>query len=88
METQKMARQVVKFQQTMFDNAFKTVCSIQDQTEEMTKTFMDQMGWMPEDGVKAFRDSIEIYKKARESYKKAVDDGFDRMEELFNGSRA
>jgi hypothetical protein len=87
MENAKIAIQMVRFQKTLFENSFDTVCAIQDQTEEMTNNVLDQMAWIPEEGVKAFQDSVDIYKKARDSYKKAVEEGFDKLEEIVQNGK-
>ncbi len=84
MEPGKIAKQMILFQKTLFENNFAAMNAVQDQTEKIFNTFMDQLPWVPEEGKKAVNDSVKFYKKAREDYKKAVDDGFAKMEELFS----
>lgn len=60
------------------------MCAVQDQTEQMTDTMLKQMNWLPDEAKKSIRDAVDMYRKARESYKKSVDEGFDRMEEMFS----
>jgi len=83
METGKMAKQMITFQKSVFENAFNAMSMVQDQTEKMTGDFLGQLPWVNEEGKKALSNSIEFYKKARTDFKKAVDDGFTKMEELF-----
>jgi sugar-specific transcriptional regulator TrmB len=78
-----IARQMIDFQKTTFDNTFNTIVKIQDQAEKMTAEAMSQMTWLPEEGRKAIDNSIEMFKKARDDYKKAVNDGFAKIEEIF-----
>jgi hypothetical protein len=85
METEKIANQMISFQRTLFDSSFNAVKMAQDQTEKMTNSFMDKLSWIPEDGKKAVNDSADFYKKARDDFKKSVDDGFTKMEEMFAG---
>ncbi len=83
MEPGKMALQMISFQRTLFESTFSAMCTVQDQTEQMTNTFLKQMNWMPEETRKSINDSVEMYKKAREDFKKSVDQGFEKFEEIF-----
>jgi hypothetical protein len=56
---------------------------IQDQTETLANTMLNQASWMPEEGKKAIRDWVDSFKKGREEYKKAIDDAFGKVEEFF-----
>ena len=70
MESKKIAKQLVEFQKATFNNAFTALVMVQDQTEAMFKSMMSQVPGMPEEGKK----------KGRETYKKAVDDGFEKLD--------
>ena len=83
METGKVATQMLSFQKTLFENSFSAMCTIQEQTEKIADTFLKQMTWIPEEGKKTIRDSFDMYKKARDTFKKSVDDGYSRLEEMF-----
>ena len=56
---------------------------VQDQTETMSKSLLEQAAWLPEEGKKAINDWIEACKKGREEYKKLVDDAYKKVEALF-----
>jgi hypothetical protein len=83
MEPGKMAKQMITFQRNLFENTLKTLGALQEQTEAMVSTFMAQVPWIPEEGKKAMGEAMGMYKKAFEDYRKAVSDGFSKMEELF-----
>ena len=83
MEPGMFPKQVLTYQRSLFESAFNAMCAVQDQTEQMTETMLKQMNWMPEEAKKSLRDTVEMYKKARENYKKSVEEGFDRMEDMF-----
>jgi hypothetical protein len=83
MEPTTMAKQTLAFQRSLFENSFTAMKMVQDQTEKMLSTFLGQMSWVPDEGKKAITESIEFYKKARDDFKKAVDNGFAKMEEMF-----
>jgi hypothetical protein len=83
MEPGKIAKQMIAFQKTLFENSFNAMVMIQDQTEKMTETFLERLPWLPEEGKKAVTESIGFYKNSREDFRKAVDEGFEKLEELF-----
>ncbi len=83
METGKIANQTITFQKSLFENTFSAMSMVQDQTEKMTNSFLTQLPWVNEDGKKAVSDAVKMYKEARDNFKKAVDDGFAKMEEMF-----
>jgi len=56
---------------------------VQDQTESMVNNFMGQFPWVTEDGKKQMNETFTYTKKAREDFKKAVDDGYIQFEKLF-----
>lgn len=87
MDAGKIATQTITFQKKIFDNVFQSMGTIQDQTEEMTFAFLKQMPWMPQEGRKNIQDAIDTYKKNREAFKKAVDDSFEKMEEIFESKQ-
>jgi hypothetical protein len=72
-------KQIIDFQKTTFDNTYNAIVQIQDQAEKLVHDVMGQMPWIPEEGKKAFDDSIKMFKNAREDYQKMVNDGFVKM---------
>jgi hypothetical protein len=83
MEVSNMSKQMINFQKSLFENSFNAMNMVQDQTEKMINNFLIQLPWVNDEGKKAINNSIDFYKKARTDFKKAVDDGFSKMEELF-----
>ncbi|UCD31481.1 MAG: hypothetical protein JSW04_10580 [Desulfobacterales bacterium] len=83
MEPKLIAKQMIDFQKTTFDNAFQAVVVQQNQTEKMTNTMLDQTVWLPKEGRKAIDEWVKAYKKGRENFKKSVDDNFKKVEDLF-----
>jgi polyhydroxyalkanoate synthesis regulator phasin len=76
-------KQMIDFQKTTFDNTYNAIVEIQDQAEKLANDVIRQMPWIPEEGKKAFDDSVKMFKNAREDYKKMVSDNFVKMEEPF-----
>jgi hypothetical protein len=55
---------------------------VQDQTEKMVNSYLDQLPWVTDDGTKSLQGSINLAKKTRDDFKKAVEDGYRKFEEL------
>jgi hypothetical protein len=83
METEKFAKQLIDFQKATFDNTFNTLVMVQDQTERMFETALDQNTWLPAEGRRMIDDWNSAYKKGRTDFKSIVDDGFGKMADLF-----
>lgn len=84
MEAGKTAKQMIGFQKTLFENSFNATVMVQDQTESITNSFLDQIPGITSDGKKAIKNAIDFTKKARDDYKKAVDDGYAQIEKMFD----
>jgi hypothetical protein len=78
-----IAKQMIDFQKTMFDNTFNAMVMVQEQTERMTTTLLDQAAWMPSEGRNAISGWVNAFKKGREDFKKGVDENFKRVEDFF-----
>jgi hypothetical protein len=83
MEPLKMAKQMIDFQKATFDNTFNAMVLLQEQTERMVQTMMEQATFIPEEGKKMLGEWVQTYKKGREEFKKAVDDSFSKVEAYF-----
>ena len=82
METTQFAKQALGFQKTMFDNSFNAMTMVQDQTEKMVNGYLDQLPWVTAEGKESLQTSVDMAKKARDDFKKAVDESFSKIEDL------
>ena len=83
MDQKQIAKQMMDFNKTAFDNTFSAMIVLQDQTEKMVKAFMDQTTFFPEDGKKLVTDWISTYKKGRDEFKNSADESFKKIESFF-----
>lgn len=83
MEPVKLVKQMITFQKTLFENSYKTICMIQEQTEHIAIQLWNLFPWIPEEGRKLIDETLRNCKNAREEFKKIVDDGFAKIEELY-----
>ncbi|MBE9569305.1 MAG: hypothetical protein IMF11_01650 [Proteobacteria bacterium] len=90
MEPREIAKQMIDFQKTTFDNTYNAMILLQDQAEAMVNTFLGQSISLPEEGEKLFNVWGKAYKKGRVDYMKAVDkavdESFKRVEDFFDTS--
>ena len=85
MEPKQFAKQMIQFNKAAFDNTFNAMTVLQEQTEKMVNSFMEQSAWMPAEGKKAVFDWLKAYKRGRDDFKAAVDDNYRKVEEFFAG---
>lgn len=85
MEPKQFAKQMIQFNKAAFDNTFNAMAVLQEQTEKMVNSFMEQSAWMPAEGKKAVADWVKAYKRGRDDFKAAVDDNYKKVEEFFAG---
>jgi division protein CdvB (Snf7/Vps24/ESCRT-III family) len=86
MDQKEVLKKMIEFNKTSFDNSFSAMVMIQEQTEQMVNTLLDQATWIPAEGKKAIGEWVDSYKKGRETFKKAVDDSFTKLDASFGGA--
>lgn len=80
MEAKDTLQRMIKFNQTLFDNAFDLSVQFQDQAETLGNTILDQVGLSSADYRKPYDIWVEAYKSGRSSFKTFVDEGFRNAE--------
>lgn len=84
MEVADMAKQMIDYQKSTFNNVFNAMNMLQEQSEKMTMAFLEQSPAIPETGKKSVQEWSQAVKKGREDFKKVLDDNFSKMETLFS----
>jgi hypothetical protein len=83
-DNKQIAKQMVEFNKTAFDNSFKAMTMVYEQNEKMLEAFLGQASWMPAEGRKALQDWMGSYKKGCQDFKKIVDDNYAKVEGFFS----
>ena len=78
-----LAKQMLDFNRTTFENTFGAMLLLQEQSEKMMNTFIDKADWIPSEGKKAMTDMTAMFKKGCTEFKKAVDDNFVKAQAYF-----
>ena len=84
MEPKQIAKQMVDFNKKAFDASFEAMAAMQEQTEKMVSTMMQQSQFFPDEGKKLITDWLKTYKKGREEFKAAADENFKKVDALFS----
>ncbi len=85
MEPKQIAKQMIQFNKTAFDNTFDAMNVLQEQTEKMMGMYLEQAPLLPAEGKKAINDWLKAYKKGRADFKAAADENYKKVEEFFAG---
>ncbi len=83
MDQNQIFKQMIDFNKATFDNSFSAMVMVQEQTEKMISTMLEQATWLPEEGKKAISEWANAYKKGSRDFKKAVDDNYQKVETFF-----
>ena len=83
MEHKQIAKQMIHFNKTAFDNSFSAMAMVYQQNEKMVETFLGQAPWMPEEGKKAIKDWMNAYRTGCDDFKKLVDDSYAKVDAYF-----
>ncbi len=83
MDQKHMFKQMFDFNKATFDTTFNAMVMLQEQAEKMASTILEQATWLPADGRKVITDWLDAYKKGRETFKRMIDESFQKVEEYF-----
>jgi hypothetical protein len=84
MDSQKIVQQMIDLHKTSFDNFFSMMVMLQDQTEKLLKPFVDNAPGIGDEGKKIVDQWANEYKRSRDNFKKAVDNGYEKVEAFFD----
>ena len=83
MEHNQIFKQMVDFNRGTFTNAYNAMVMVQDQTEALANTVLNQAAWLPEEGRSAIQEWVGALKKGREAFKQSIDESFNQAEAFF-----
>lgn len=75
----KLVLSVVDFEKTTFDNAFKVISQLQEQSEKAVQNLVEGMNWLPKEGKSIVKEWIHMLRMGRGDFKKTVDKSFDLL---------
>lgn len=87
MQPKDMLKQMIDFNKSAYENAFKNMNMLQEQMEKVINLYIDQASGMSEEGKNAAKEWASMYKKGYDDYKKLVDDNFKKLEAFFQDKK-
>lgn len=84
MDQKQIAKQMIQFNKTAYDNSFNAMTMVYEQNEKIVNTFLEQATWLPENGKKAITDWLQAYQTGCADFKKMVDDSYQKVEDFFS----
>ncbi|MEN6374671.1 MAG: hypothetical protein ABFD75_07820 [Smithella sp.] len=83
MDQKIIARQIIEFNKTAFENTFNVITALQEQTEKLVLSLSEKAQWLPENGKKTMNEWVKTNKKRREELKSCVDDNYKKATDYF-----
>lgn len=84
MDSQKIIQQMIDLHKTSFKNFFSMMVMLQDQTEKLLMPFVDNAPGISDEGKKVIDQWTNEYKRSRDNFKKAIDNGYEKVEAFFD----
>lgn len=81
MQSTTIIKQILDFNKKAFDDSFKAVIAVQEQTEKMMFALWGKSPYLPEEGKKVVGDWIATCKKGADDFKQTVDSRFKEVED-------
>ncbi len=78
-----MFKQMIDFNRTAYENAFKNMNILEEQMEKVFDLYSENAVGVSDEGKKAAKEWASMYKKGYEDFKKLVDDNLKKMEVFF-----
>ena len=86
MENKEIMKQIMDLHKAAIDNSFSTMVIFHDQAEKLLKTFIDNTPGMGDEGRKVMNQWFDVYKKGRDDFKKAMDEGHAKIEAFLDSN--
>jgi len=83
MDPKQIMKQMIQFNKTTLDKTFDALNVLQEQTETMIASYMDQVPMLPVEGKKVINEWLEAYKKGRVDCKNTMEENYKKVEEFF-----
>ena len=87
MQPKSILKQVIEFNKAAYENAFKNMNILQEQTEKVINLCIDQAIGASDESKRAARECVLMYRKGYEDFKKLADDNFRTMEALYQDKK-
>ncbi len=87
MDPKQIAKLMIAFNKTSFDNNCRAWLALHEQTERLVNKFWEKSPMFPEAGKNAVSDWMQAYKKNCDDFKNRVDHNFKEVEDFLSESK-
>ena len=84
MDNKEIVKQMIDLHKKSFGSCFSTMVNLQNQAGKIMTTFVDLTPGITDEGKKVMEQLNSMYKKNLDEFKKAVDEGYVKVEEFFD----
>ncbi len=82
MDTKMMQKMMLEGMRTFIRGSLDAMDSLQEQMIKMWKMVLEQSESLQKEGEKAFNDWLETLRKSREEFRRNMDEGLRKLEEV------
>lgn len=86
MDNREIVEQMIDFHKKSFENCFLLMASIQNQTEKIFKSFVEQTPGISKEMIKVMDEWNAAYKQGIEDFKKTMDKGYAKVEDFLDNN--
>ncbi|MEQ8180608.1 MAG: hypothetical protein ABRQ30_00740 [Smithellaceae bacterium] len=79
MDPKQLTRQLMDFNKSAFDQSYKMIKILHDQTENIVLRFLERSNWITEDGKKVVKEWAKVCKKGSEYFKDCADENYKKI---------
>jgi hypothetical protein len=87
MQPTDFVKQIVDYQKVTFNSTFNALVRLQDQTENLTATYLEKTMGLPQESREGFSQWVSAFKKGREEIKNTIDKNFNTIEDFFASAK-
>ncbi|MBN1365054.1 MAG: hypothetical protein JW976_09655 [Syntrophaceae bacterium] len=87
MDLKQIAKQMMNMHKAIFDNIFKVMVFMQEQTENLASYFLEKSPWLSKDGKKVIDDWAKTCKKCQKDFKDTADESYKKIADLFDSTQ-
>lgn len=81
-EITSITRQILNFNRNAFNSIYDSTLMMQNQSEQITNSFIKASPIIPPEGKQAIDEWILTFKNGSQDFKKLIDDNFDKLEKV------
>ena len=79
-QPKQLLKQMIDFNKAAFENSFNSMLMLQEQTERMSRVYVDQATGISAETKNAVNEWTQLYKKGLTDFKAMIDENFKKVD--------